>query len=45
MDNMLSDGLIVIGSYFPSSGEIIVQVPLEPSEYVEERIKEVFGSE
>ncbi len=28
VDNMLSDWSMVIGSYFPSSGEIIVQVPL-----------------
>ncbi len=45
VDNMLSDGSMVIGSYFPSSGEIIVQVPLEPSEYVQKKIEEVFGSE
>jgi hypothetical protein len=43
VDRMLDDGLIVIGSYFPSSGEVIVQVPLEPSEYTRERIGEVFG--
>ena len=43
LDRMLDDGLIVIGSFFPSSGEIIVQVPLEPSEYVQKRIGEVLG--
>ena len=43
VDNMLSDGLIVIGSYFPSSGEVIVQMPLEQSEYTRSRIEEVFG--
>ena len=43
VDKMLDDGLIVIGSYFPVSGEIIVQVPLEPSEYIRSRIEEVFG--
>ena len=43
VDNMLFDGLIVIGSYFPSSGEVIVQVPLESSEYTRSRIEEVFG--
>ncbi len=42
VDNMLDSGSLIIGSYFPSSGEVIVQVPLEPSEYVEKRIGEVF---
>ena len=42
VDNKLSEGLIIIGSYFPSSGEVIVQVPLEPSEYTRGRIGEVF---
>ncbi len=40
---MLDDGLTVIGSFFPSSEEIIVQVPLEPSEHTRSRIGEVFG--
>ncbi len=28
VEGMFSDGKMIIGSYFPSSGEIIVQVPL-----------------
>ncbi len=45
VEGMFSDGKMIIGSYFPSSGEIIVQVPLEPSEYVQKKIEEVFGGE
>jgi len=43
VDRMLDDGLIVIGSFFPSNGEVIVQVPLEPNEYTRGRIGEFFG--
>ena len=43
VDNMLESASLIIGSYFPSSGEVIVQVPLEPSEYTRSRIGEVFG--
>jgi len=43
VDNMLDSGLLIIGSYFASSGEITVQVPLEPSEYTRSRTEEVFG--
>ena len=42
-DKMLDDGLIVIGSFFPSNGEVIVQVPLESNGYTRGRIGEVFG--
>ncbi len=42
VDKMLDSGSLIIGSYFPSSGEVIVQVPLEPSEYTRSRIGEVF---
>jgi hypothetical protein len=44
VDNMLDGGLLIIGSYFPSSGEVIVQVPLEPNEYVQKKIEEVFAN-
>ena len=44
VDKMLDNGSLIIGSYFPFSGEIIVQVPLEQSEYTRRRIGEVFGS-
>ena len=43
VDSMLDSGALIIGSYFPSSGEVTVQVPLEPSEYTRSRIGEVFG--
>ena len=43
VDKMLDDGLIVIGSFFPSNGEVIVQVPLEPNGYTRGRIGAVFG--
>ena len=43
VDHMLDGGSLIIGSYFPSSGEVIVQVPLELSEYTRRRIGEVFG--
>ena len=36
-------GRIVVGDYFPKTKDVIVQVPLEKSEYVERRIEEVFG--
>jgi len=36
-------GKIIVGDYFPSSKEVIIQVPLETSDYVEKRIEEVFG--
>ena len=39
----LAIGLIVVGDYFPSTKEVIIQVPLETSDYVERRIEEVFG--
>ncbi len=39
----LAVGLIIIGDYFPSSKEIIIQVPQEKSRYTEKRIREVFG--
>jgi hypothetical protein len=39
----LAMGLIVVGDYFPKTKEVIIQVPLETSDYVERRIEEVFG--
>ncbi len=43
VDSMLDSGSLMIGSYFPSGGEVIVQVPLEQSEYTRSRMEEVFG--
>ena len=34
---------IIVGDYYPSTEQVIIQVPLETSEYVEKRIEEVFG--
>jgi len=39
----LAVGRIVVGDYFPSTNEVVIQVPLESTEYVEKRIDEVFG--
>ena len=39
----LAIGRIIVGDYFPSTKEVIIQVPLETSDYVEKRIEEVFG--
>jgi len=39
----LAVGSIIVGDYFPSTGELVIQVPLETSEYTEKRIREVFG--
>jgi len=39
----LAVGMIIIGDYFPSTEEVVIQVPLETNEYVERRIAEVFG--
>jgi hypothetical protein len=39
----LAVGRIIVGDYFPSTGEVVIQVPLGISNFVEKRIKEVFG--
>jgi hypothetical protein len=39
----LAVGRIVVGDYFPSTREVLIQVPLEKSQYTEKRIREVFG--
>jgi len=39
----LAIGMIIVGDYFPSSKDVVIQVPLETSEYTEKRIREVFG--
>jgi hypothetical protein len=39
----LAVGLIIVGDYYPKSKQLVVQVPLEMSEYVEKVIEEVFG--
>ena len=39
----LADGMMIVGDYFPKSREVIIQFPKESDDYVEKRIKEVFG--
>ncbi len=43
VEGQLSEGKIILGYYDPSTKEVDVHVPLEPNDYVENRIKEVFG--
>ncbi len=42
VEERLSDGRIILGRY---SREIFIDSPLEPNEYVQKRLKEVFGEE
>ncbi len=39
----LAIGRIIVGDFFPSTQEVIIQVPLEKCQYTEKRIREVFG--
>ncbi len=41
--NKLAVGRIIVGDYYPSTEEVVIQVPLEKSQYTEKRIGEVFG--
>ncbi len=41
--NKLAVGRIIVGDYYPSTEEVVIQVPLEKSDFVERRIEEVFG--
>lgn len=43
VEERLSEGRIILGRY--SSKKILVDNPLEPNEYVQKRIREVFGEE
>ncbi len=43
VEGMFSDGKIIIGSYYPSTEGIVIEVPLETSGYVRRRIEEVLG--
>ncbi len=42
VDDKLDEGRIILGDYHPSTKEISVHTPLETSEYVQRRIREVF---
>jgi hypothetical protein len=42
VDGKLFGERIILGYYEPSTKEVVIHVPLETSEYIEKRIKEVF---
>ncbi len=44
-DDKLLEGRKILGYYDPSNKEIAVHTPLETSEYVEKRLKQIFGSD
>jgi hypothetical protein len=39
----LAVGRIIVGDYFSKTTEVVVEVPLKINEFVEKRIREVFG--
>ena len=43
VDQKLSEGRIILGYYDPSSEVIEVHLPLEPNDYVQQKVNEVFG--
>jgi hypothetical protein len=43
VDGRLFGGRIVLGYFEPATKEVVIQTPLEASNYIEKRIKEVFG--
>ena len=45
VDRKLSEGRITLGYFDPSTKEIDVHLPLEPNDYVQKRIYEVFSKE
>ena len=45
VDDKLLEGRIILGYYDPSNKEIAIHTPLDTSEYVEKRLKEVFSSD
>lgn len=44
VDGKIFGGRIILGYYDPSTKEVILSTPLEPNEYVQRRIREVFGN-
>ena len=38
----LAVGKVIVGDYFPKTKEVVIQVPLEKSQYTEKRIRKVF---
>ncbi len=43
VEDMFSEDRIIVGSYYPSTKGVVIEVPLETSGYVKRRIEEVFG--
>ena len=43
VDGRFSEDRIIVGSYYPSTEGVVIEVPLETSGYVRRRIEEVFG--
>ena len=43
VEGMFSEERIIVGSYYPSTEGVMIEVPLETSGYVRRRIGEVFG--
>lgn len=42
VDGKIFAGRIILGYYDPSTREVVIHTPLETSEYVERRMREVF---
>ncbi len=42
VDGKIFGGRIILGYYDPSTREVIIHTPLETSDYVEKRMREVF---
>ena len=45
VDERLDSGRIILGYYDPSNKEIAIHTPLDTSEYVKKRLKEIFGED
>jgi len=39
----LAVGKIIVGTFVPKTKEVVIEVPLETNNYVEKRIRKVFG--
>ena len=45
VDDKLPEGRIILGYYDPSNKEMDIHTPLDTSEHVKKRLKEVYGSD
>jgi len=45
VDDRLAGGRMILGYYDPFNNEVTVHTPLETSEYLEKRLKEIFGED